>query len=636
MTPGLARPALTSLVTVRRAFYSFKAGVVRPTVSIFKPLVLTFSSQFFIPLVLTAPNSSERGIPVAMPTCSSRRSIYKRESPLTAPPQSSDLKTSPLKSHEGGSSDHSCFRLTMAPAASPQEHQRDLSKFPEALKGKRVLLCTESFGPVNGVSRTTLMLVNHLRANGCNVAVVAPHNSTKVNIFTPSTTDNRKATAAPAGSHDEGGQDRDCRNIEVRLQGYPVPFNPELSIVYPVRLSSLYARTFGSPPDLIYLASPASLGFQVLLQLRQRPWHEQVPIICNFQTDLAGYCKTLFPWPLGDMADHIFATVQSFLFRHPSVRTIFYPSTYVRRYLEEHQVPSDKMKVLRRGVDTTTFQPSRRNDSLRAELAPEGETILICVARLAAEKSFDFLAAAARELDERGLRFKLYIVGGNRQTEVEGEIRGLFAELERAGRVRFAGFKVGEALAEAYASADLFLHCSISETFGLVVLESFASGVPVVARDMGGPSDIVKDGVSGYLTPPDKVSEFVDKVILLATNGEMRKRFSQRALKQAQEATWDKINNKVAWKMLETIRESEADLAERQLQGEERGRTMDVSGVPVFGWLMLSDAVRETVVRSKLTAALSVIAGFWGVVSVYLVFTKARRWVKGMFRRSTS
>lgn len=480
------------------------------------------------------------------------------------------------------------------------------------------------------------MLVNHLRANGCNVAVVAPHNSTKVNTFIPSA-DNGKVTVAASESHDNGEQahNRIGQDIEVRLHGYPVPFNPELSIAYLVRLSSLYARTFGSPPDLIYLASPASLGFQVLLQLRQRPPHEQVPIICNFQTDLAGYCKTLFPWPLGDMADQLFATVQSFLFRHSSVRTIFYPSTYVRRYLEAHQVPNDKMEVLTRGVDTTMFQRAKRNDRLRQQLAPDGEIILICVARLAAEKSFDFLAVAARELDERGLPFKLYIVGGNRQTEVEDEIRGLFAELERKGKVAFAGFKVGEALAEAYASADLFLHCSISETFGLVVLESFASGVPVVARDMGGPSDTVQDGVSGFLTPPDDVSAFVDKVVLLATNEGMRKRFSERALRQAQEATWDKINNKVAWRMLDTILEMEADLAEMQLQSEERGQTMSVSAVPVFGWLMLSDAVRETVAGSKLTAALGVIAGFWGVVSVYLVFTKARRWVRGLFRRST-
>lgn len=528
-----------------------------------------------------------------------------------------------------------------------QHQQHDLSVFPEALKGKRVLLCTESFGPVNGVSRTTLMLVNHLRANGCNVAVVAPHNSTKVNTFVPklsssaspsSQTQSSASAAGTTATAASGASNNE--NIEIRLHGYPVPFNPELSIAYLVRLSALYARTFGTTaPDLIYLASPASLGFQVLLQLRQRPARDQVPVLCNFQTDLAGYCKTLFPYPLGDIADYAFATVQSFLFRHASVKTIFYPSTYVRRYLERHHVPLEKTDILTRGVDAELFHPAKRNDSLRARLAPNGQIILICVARLAAEKSFDFLAEAARELDARGLDFVLHIVGGNRQAEVEADIKALFADLERKGKVVFAGFKVGEALAEAYASADLFLHCSVSETFGLVVLESFASGVPVVARDLGGPSDTVRDGVSGFLTPPEDLGMFVDRVVELANDATKRRRFAEDALRQAREATWDKINNKVAWRMLEAIQEREADVAEMDGEGGNRsggGVVGLISSVPVFGWMMLSKAFRETIVSSRLTAALGVICGFWGVVSVYLVFTKATRWVRGLFSRSSA
>ncbi|KKY36962.1 putative glycosyltransferase family 4 protein [Diaporthe ampelina] len=520
----------------------------------------------------------------------------------------------------------------MTPAALPTSGHYDVSAFPEALKGKKILLCTESFGPVNGVSRTTLMLVNHLRANGCDLAVVSPHNSTKVNTFIPKFD---TVSATPASSDDGAGNTTaGPKDIEVRLHGYPVPFNPELSIAYLVRLSELYRRTFGCPPDLIYLASPASLGFQVMLQLRQRPRAGQVPVICNFQTDLAGYCKTLFPWPMGDVADYTFAAVQSFLFRHASVRTIFYPSTYVRRYLERHNVQGDKMEVLTRGVDADTFHPDRRSEALRKSIAPSGEVILICVARLAAEKSFDFLALAARELDARGLDFKLYIVGGNRQAEVEAEIKDLFSDLAGKGKVVFAGFKVGEALADAYASADLFLHCSVSETFGLVVLESFASGVPVVARDMGGPSDTVNDGVSGFLTPPDDLSAFVDKVVLLANDRKLRDRFRQNALEQAREATWEKINNKVAWKMVEKIQQREEELVETRMEDGGVGRSPSASAVPVFGWLMLSDAVRETVVGSKLAAALGVIMGFWGLVSVYLVFTKTTRWVRGLFSRS--
>ncbi|KAM3081668.1 hypothetical protein ACMFMG_005119 [Clarireedia jacksonii] len=104
--------------------------------------------------------------------------------------------------------------------------------FPKTLKGKHILLATESFGPVNGVSRTTLNLVDYLRRNGASVAVVAPHNSTG---------------AAPIASSQTCTSDQ----IELRLKGYPLPYNPELSVVYPVRLSRLYAKTFGSKPDLI-------------------------------------------------------------------------------------------------------------------------------------------------------------------------------------------------------------------------------------------------------------------------------------------------------------------------------------------------------------------------------------------------
>jgi hypothetical protein len=189
-------------------------------------------------------------------------------------------------------------------------------EFPEALRGKRLLLATESFGPVNGVSRTTLNLVTYLRQQGVVVAVVAPHMSTgSESSLSVSTTNENE--------------------IEIRLQGYPLPYNPELSVVYPVRLSALYARTFKAPPDLIYLASPASLGFQILLQLRQQ--QKPVPVLLNFQTDLSGYCEILFPRPLDYWAVWVFRSVQGYLFRHASVRTVFYPSLFVRRSVDSHQ-----------------------------------------------------------------------------------------------------------------------------------------------------------------------------------------------------------------------------------------------------------------------------------------------------------
>ena len=512
----------------------------------------------------------------------------------------------------------------MPPLGSYPDH--DLSLFPSSLKDKRILLCTESFGPVNGVSRTTLMLVNHLRFHGAQVAVVAPHNHTEHNTFTPPPS----PSLLPA----------DRPQPELRVTGYPLPFNPELSIVYPVRNSTLYSQTFGadSPPDLIYLASPASLGFQVMLQLRQQPKENQIPIICNFQTDLAGYCQILFPAPLSDFAVFAFATVQSYLFRHPSIKTIFYPSRFVKRYLVSQNVQAEKMELLTRGVNTEMFNPSKRNEQLRNKIAPNGEIVFVTVSRIAGEKGFDFLAKAAKELDARGLAFKLLIVGGNRNPDVEKEVQKMFDPLREQGKVIFSGFKVGEDLAEAYACGDVFLHCSVTETFGLVVLESMSSGVPVVARDEGGPSDIVQHEVTGFLVPPSDLDGFVEKAMELGQDHTIRARMARASRAAACEATWDKINNKVAWRMADTIAEARSKQGALVTQESNPSPvSMTVRQlVPVYGWLLMNKAVRQAITQSivdaRLLGGLGVILSCWAVTGLYMIFTESLLFVRGKFR----
>lgn len=209
------------------------------------------------------------------------------------------------------------------------------------------------------------------------------------------------------------------------------------------------------------------------------------------------------------------------------------------------------MELLTRGVNTELFNPRWRSEALRREIAPDGEVVFVVVSRIAGEKGFDFLARAATQFVARGLAFKLLIVGGNRNTAVEASIHQLFAPFRE--HVHFAGFKTGAALAEAYASGDVFLHCSITETFGLVILESMASGVPVVARDEGGPSDIVHHGETGFLTGVEDLEGFVANAVNLASNRGLRERMGERAREAACEATWEKINNKVAWRMADII-----------------------------------------------------------------------------------
>lgn len=410
----------------------------------------------------------------------------------------------------------------LADTQQESDQECDRNSFPSSLRGRKILLATESWGPVNGVSRTTRSLVEYLRDNGVDLILVAPRFK---------------------GDKPQQKQ----LSEEYRLPGAALPYNPDLTVVYPFHLRSLYRHTVD--PDLIYLASPASLGFQVLLQLRQL--NAPPPVLLNFQTDLSAYAEILLPAPLARFAVWLLAATQGFLFRTPAVRTIFYPCSAIRRYLESANAPVDRLVQLGRGVDTTLFTPAHRDDSYRRELAPNGEIILICVCRIAPEKGFEFLAEVAHQLADVKVPFKLLIVGGNRNPTVENRVQRLFDGVRE--HVVFTGFLTGVPLARAYASADLFLHCSITETFGLVVLEAMASGLPVIARDQGGPSDIIRHDQTGYLVPPADLEAYSALVQELARDAPRRGTLAVAARQYADDTTWERINRRAAWHMADAL-----------------------------------------------------------------------------------
>jgi glycosyltransferase involved in cell wall biosynthesis len=392
-----------------------------------------------------------------------------------------------------------------------------------------------------------------------------------------------------------------------------LPYSPELSVAYPFRLDRICAKF---KPDLVYLASPASVGFQILLQIRCMA--SPPPVLANFQTDLSAYAEILFPPPLDRYAVWLLQLVQGYLFSYPTVQHIFYPSSPVARYLMDAGVQKSKLIHLGRGVDTTLFNPSRRDDSWRKELAPNGEIILCCVGRLAPEKGFPFLARVAIALQDLALPFKLLIVGGNRNPSVEKEVRSAFQPL--GDRVLFTGFLEGEALARAYASADVFVHCSVTETFGLVVLEAMACGLPVVARDAGGPSEIVADAKTGFLTAPEDLEAMVTKVHFLSQNASMRGDMATEARAQAERTTWDRINLRVAWHVADSLEKSE----------RKKSREFDRNS---FNWIYALGCT--ILIELRFTWAMAVVTMFWIIAVLPLlihgntVFSGLRRVVEG-------
>jgi phosphatidylinositol alpha 1,6-mannosyltransferase len=192
-----------------------------------------------------------------------------------------------------------------------------------------------------------------------------------------------------------------------------------------------------------------------------------------------------------------------------------------------------------RGVNTRRFTPSKRDEGLRAELAPGGELLVGYVGRLAPEKQVERLATLRGQPGTR-----LVVVGGGPSEE------RLRAALPEAA---FLGFREGDELASIYASLDVFVHTGPSETFCQAVQEALASGLPVVAPDAGGPRDLVLPGRTGFLVPPHPEGASADDPVARAADSELRaavaaladpqlrRRFGEAARRSVLRRTWSAV-----------------------------------------------------------------------------------------------
>jgi phosphatidylinositol alpha 1,6-mannosyltransferase len=191
----------------------------------------------------------------------------------------------------------------------------------------------------------------------------------------------------------------------------------------------------------------------------------------------------------------------------------------------------ERVRLWGRGVDTERFNPARRDDSLRAELAPDGEVIVGYVGRLAVEKRVDLLAAVAAK---PGVR--VVLTGGG---PAEDDLRKAMPDAV------FLGERHGEDLARIYASLDVFAHTGPFETFGQTIQEAAASGLPVVAPAAGGPLDLVDEGVTGHLVPPGDGNALAAAVAGLAADPGRRAAMGAAAREKVLGRSWSALTDEL-------------------------------------------------------------------------------------------
>jgi glycosyltransferase involved in cell wall biosynthesis len=194
------------------------------------------------------------------------------------------------------------------------------------------------------------------------------------------------------------------------------------------------------------------------------------------------------------------------------------------------------LELWERGVDTRQFSPIFASTTLRRSWSPEGAPIALYIGRLVREKDIDILLKACMMLKERGVEFKPVFVG-------EGP---MYDEIAKTlPDAILAGFLRGDDLSRAYASADFFVFPSTTESFGNVVLEAAASGLPCVVAGEGGVTNLVVDGETGLIAQPREAADLALKMELLMGNEMLRNELSAKALEYASVKSWSQVNRRL-------------------------------------------------------------------------------------------
>jgi glycosyltransferase involved in cell wall biosynthesis len=303
----------------------------------------------------------------------------------------------------------------------------------------------------------------------------------------------------------------------VRVIGAPsivFPLYPEVRLAWPT--PEVWKRVDAFRPDLVHLAGPVTNGFGGLKYAQSR----HLPLISTYHTALPAYARL---YGLDFMVDWAWDRLREV---HNATSATLCPSHSTVAELEGRGF--ERVRLWARGVDARLFAPQMRSPAARARLgAADGELVVLYVGRLAREKKLDRLAAALRRVS--GVRAALVGDGPDR-----ARLERVFAGLP----VTFTGVLQGADLSAAYAAADVFAFPSDTDTFGNVVLEAMACGLPVVASSVGGQLDLVDPGASGLLFAPEDVDEFALQLERYRDDPLLRERHGACGLALARQRTW--------------------------------------------------------------------------------------------------
>ncbi|XP_039019478.1 sulfoquinovosyl transferase SQD2-like [Hibiscus syriacus] len=362
---------------------------------------------------------------------------------------------------------------------------------------RRVVLFVEPspFSYVSGYKNRFQNFIRYLREMGDEVLVVTTHEGVPQEFY---------------GAQLIGSRSFPC----------PCYQNVPLSLALSPRIISAVSQF---KPDIIHASSPGIMVFGALAIAKLL----SVPIVMSYHTHVPVYIpRYTFSWLVKPMW-----WVLKFLHREADLTLV--PSAAIARDLQAEKVTAaNRIRLWNKGVDSESFHPRYRSHKMRLRLSngePE-KPLIIHVGRIGVEKSLDFLKSVMDRLPEARIAF---IGDGPYREELEKLFSGMPAV--------FTGMLQGEELSQAYASGDVFVMPSESETLGQVVSEAMSSGLPVVGARAGGVPEIIpadQEGKTGFLFTPGDINDCMSKLVPLLQNKELRETIGQAAREEMEKYDW--------------------------------------------------------------------------------------------------
>jgi len=388
----------------------------------------------------------------------------------------------------------------------------DISSYPSTQLHLRVAMVTETYPPeINGVALTVEKLARGMQDRHHTIQVIRPRQS-----------------------QDEW-QEYPLTGSAILTRGLPIPRYPQLKLGLPAKrmLQDIWSK---QRPDLVHIATEGPLGWSALKVAKKL----HIPVCTDFRTNFHAYSSH---YRVGWLQRPIMAYLKKF---HNLADCTTVPTESLKAELQQDGFK--RLVVVPRGIDMSRFHPANRNAELRHQWgAQDNDIVLLYVGRVAPEKNLELLASTFEKVKALAPRVQCVVVGDG---------PSLAALRTQLPWVHFAGAQKGEALAQHYASADVFVFPSLTETFGNVVPEAMASGLATVCFDYAAGQQLIQHGNNGLLCDTQDSEGFTRTTLEAVMNHHLRDQIRAETRSSPALQDWNDILLKVEqlWKHLVSFR----------------------------------------------------------------------------------